>query len=256
LEAILRAWQIGWTVVKQGSDAHGIVHKDQSGRYMIGVPDERGERARFTVAHELAHVLADLAGVARPATKPEYWALEQLCDEAAGRLLMPESYLRPVLVETEKQLPLSSAVLAAVARVRKDCLVSDRAAAHRLTDALGEDGQAATVARLRRPHESEGRSSRESDPVLAVVSWVKGNGAGLRPKSHLRSDSDIVRALSGASGTSGAARIAWDVPLAGAPVGRTGAKLSSWRYRGDLLVAVTSGVTSSAGDTPEPLPTL
>jgi hypothetical protein len=46
-------------------------------------------RQRFTVAHELGHVLFLQAGLGPASTRGEYWLLEEACNRAAGRILVP-----------------------------------------------------------------------------------------------------------------------------------------------------------------------
>ena len=44
---------------------------------------------RFTIAHELAHLLLLEGGITRPVSTDEYWFLEAVCDRIAGSLLVP-----------------------------------------------------------------------------------------------------------------------------------------------------------------------
>ena len=46
---------------------------------------------RFTVAHELAHMLFMTRGLGIPIGEEEYWILESACDEVATELLVPSS---------------------------------------------------------------------------------------------------------------------------------------------------------------------
>lgn len=46
---------------------------------------------RFTVAHELAHLLFITRGLGIPIGEEEYWILESACDEVATELLVPSS---------------------------------------------------------------------------------------------------------------------------------------------------------------------
>lgn len=71
---------------------HGSVERCGHG-YRIRVPGraEAGlsPRQRFTVAHELAHVMFLEAGLLPPSGQREYWRLEDSCNRVAGKLLIP-----------------------------------------------------------------------------------------------------------------------------------------------------------------------
>ena len=45
---------------------------------------------RFTIAHEVAHVLLSEAGLGTPVSEEEYWILESACDRIATCLLVPQ----------------------------------------------------------------------------------------------------------------------------------------------------------------------
>ena len=49
------------------------------------------DEQRFTVAHELAHLLLLRRGVPLPSSESEYWILEEACDRLALLLLVPNS---------------------------------------------------------------------------------------------------------------------------------------------------------------------
>ena len=59
--------------------------------WVDGDPTRLSQRQRFTVAHELAHLLFLEAGVASPVGKSEYWILEEACNRIASWLLVPRS---------------------------------------------------------------------------------------------------------------------------------------------------------------------
>lgn len=77
-----------WT----GSREHGALERTNSG-YRVLVPAVRGGsltgRQRFTIAHELAHVLFLERGLEPPVGPSEYWRLEESCNRIAGKLLVP-----------------------------------------------------------------------------------------------------------------------------------------------------------------------
>ncbi len=82
-------------MVEQGTDMHGGLRKLQDRWYPIVYRSKQSSRPlvpreRFTVAHELAHAIVDDQLRLRPLRRSQYWALEGVCDDFAGRLLIPE----------------------------------------------------------------------------------------------------------------------------------------------------------------------
>lgn len=67
--------------------------------YRSSASDARplSSRERFTVAHEIGHyVVEDKLGI-HPGCRGEYWGLEDVCNEFAARVLMPDWALEPYL---------------------------------------------------------------------------------------------------------------------------------------------------------------
>lgn len=110
----------------------GMLHEGRTnwrkGRPVIRIRSPRvdGVRVRFTIAHEIGHVLVD-----RFRTWPELrgyspgsWELERLCDEVAGSLLLPEHYVDAVIgarrptIERIRTLALRSRTSLSAASVR------------------------------------------------------------------------------------------------------------------------------------------
>lgn len=161
----------------------------RDGAYVIGSHSLSQEswsvRDRFSIAHELAHVLCDRRGVGQPRRKTEYWRLEDLCDEMANRILIPET------VETVPKTPTDaySAYLAVVA-VSRACTVSAESAAR----AVVRDSPTVTmVASLR-------RSVNPSTKTEGYVVWTTGSvrGVELKPGSAIRQRhqlADVLRDL-------------------------------------------------------------
>ena len=54
-----------------------------------GDPAMLSPRERFTVAHELAHLMLIIQGAPDPISQHEYWILESVCDRIARLLLVP-----------------------------------------------------------------------------------------------------------------------------------------------------------------------
>lgn len=73
--------------------------EDGPARYRVHLPvQHRGSpQERFWIAHELAHYFLLASGDAVPATKSEYWKLEDVCNEFARDLLASENIARTAL---------------------------------------------------------------------------------------------------------------------------------------------------------------
>ena len=97
LEAVLLRHGLGLPLVETSGSRHGAL------RLVNGVwhpvvyrsPSDINRsrllpRERFTVAHELAHALVEDGLQLRPLRDAHYWALEDLCDDFAAAVLIPE----------------------------------------------------------------------------------------------------------------------------------------------------------------------
>jgi Zn-dependent peptidase ImmA (M78 family) len=71
----------------------GTARRAPGGHYEIVVKasGKLSARVRFTIAHELGHVLIDKHYGIRPRTRGEYWTHEHLCDRFAAILLVPDA---------------------------------------------------------------------------------------------------------------------------------------------------------------------
>src|ERR1044071_2809653 len=71
----------------------GTARRVPGGQYEIVVKTsgKLSARVRFTIAHELGHVLIDKHYGIRPRTRGEYWSHEHLCDRFAAVLLVPDA---------------------------------------------------------------------------------------------------------------------------------------------------------------------
>jgi hypothetical protein len=56
---------------------------------------------RFCIAHEIAHLLLFRELVARPLTESQHWQLEELCDDFARKLLVPDLAMQRYLTDRE-----------------------------------------------------------------------------------------------------------------------------------------------------------
>ncbi len=63
-------------------------------------------RDRFTIAHELGHILLFKKFKLAPTSKSDndYQACEQLCHDFAGRILIPSEYLRDIVADSPRSL--------------------------------------------------------------------------------------------------------------------------------------------------------
>jgi hypothetical protein len=130
----------------------------------------RASLTRFTVAHEIAHcVVARQFGVLT-STVSEYWKLEELCNQFAAKLLIPEDALSDYNVPDD---PFQ--LLETVAGLARDAQVSSAVAGRRLADWRLAGGLDVTIAGL------VGRFSRSARSATAVakVEWSGGTTAGM-----------------------------------------------------------------------------
>jgi hypothetical protein len=121
-------------------------------------PSPLTSRERFVLAHELAHVLLEMSQRPRPTSKGDYWQIERLCDDFAGRLLIPES----IVLETEIKDP--SSALAGLRMISDKCKVSIRTAAHRL--AASRPSLAFLEARPKQ---------KDADDFVMRITWIKNS---------------------------------------------------------------------------------
>ena len=99
-----------------------------------GIADEQFTAVeRHLIAHELGHLVLHYNGVNNPSGKAEYWKLEQLCDEFARRLLIPE---RVIGAEVDPTGAAAIARLHAVFRVASTCWVPWSVAALRVSETV------------------------------------------------------------------------------------------------------------------------
>lgn len=198
----------------------GALRRDHDGTSIV-VPHERGlddPRVRFTTAHEIGHHLLDSYRVPRPASRREYWLVEELCHFFAGRLLIPDEAVEWVLAN-DPQDALRLLHLAQV--VAERARVSRAAVSHR----VGGELRTAAFCEIAYP--------RAGRPDLAgVVRWVVERFPWLRvgPRRHLDSDHFLAPLLA----------FQQKVPVGGVVTGRLNGlrTASERRRRGIWLVCV------------------
>jgi Zn-dependent peptidase ImmA (M78 family) len=109
----------------------------ENGRYVIEVnKDHQIERQRFTIAHEIAHLViagpgflgcSTISSRSGPLSATDS-VEEQLCNYAAAELLIPSEWVRSFLQDVEPRFP-------AIAQMARTCAVSLEVAARQLTEA-------------------------------------------------------------------------------------------------------------------------
>lgn len=115
----------------------GAALRKTDGTFQICVyPHRVPHRERFTLAHELAHVLLEAKYSWNPSSRSEYYLREEWCNQFASRLLIPEATIRRCNADNPQ------AALRSVLWVSRTCRVSKEAAARRLTSAYPGPGVA------------------------------------------------------------------------------------------------------------------
>jgi Zn-dependent peptidase ImmA (M78 family) len=174
LKAIVN--ELGISVVKNASVGNGDVRKLVDGRYEIRVPRAPvpQQRTRFTVAHELGHILLDQEWGLRPSSAAEYWRHERWCDDFAGVLLVPVA----ALAAFDRDNPIESSRL-----IADRCRVSLPVVA---TRAVADATDMAFIdSRLER--------NVRGERVLRVTTLAGSLLKAVRPNQHLRRASRIGR---------------------------------------------------------------
>lgn len=110
---------------------------------------------RFSLAHELGHILLDLRYGLQPKNRDQYWEAEEWCDSFAAELLIPQN----AVPRNHISLPLQA--LAILNEVEERCRVSHEAAARRI--AQFHSGITIFAGRI------EGAENRKSD---LWITWV------------------------------------------------------------------------------------
>jgi hypothetical protein len=105
LELLLQRFNINleWHP-RLGGNAPGLLRKDSQGfAVLVARPGLASgtisptPRERFTIAHEFAHYLLKRCGISDPKSRRDYWRIEDVCNEFAARLLVPDEAVRAAL---------------------------------------------------------------------------------------------------------------------------------------------------------------
>jgi hypothetical protein len=83
---------------------------------------------RFLVAHEIGHIVLERLGVNFPVSRKEYWAHEDLCDDFARHLLIPDRYLHLISNSPES----AEIAVGNMSRLAINCSVNPAVSAFRL----------------------------------------------------------------------------------------------------------------------------
>jgi len=124
-------------------------------------------RERFSVAHEIGHVLVDFQFGYRPATERAYHDLETWCDLFAGRLLVPDNAVAALAIRSWRGLAET------LKRVADDHSVSYAVAARR----LAERYKSLVLARVNFAENKAGQR-------VLKVAWVAGDGRFIDLQLH------------------------------------------------------------------------
>jgi len=143
----------------------GEARRNADGSYRVVVFDSRLEapRTRFTLAHELGHVLLDRAFGLRAANDAEYWQHEDWCNRFAAQLLVPSS-----AVKRSRASASPNSCLSALWKVSAGCCVSAEVAARRLVETMA----GTTFLALGRGTDAKGRD-------VFRVRWVASSDSGV-----------------------------------------------------------------------------
>jgi len=172
---------------QSGSHAEGLLVADGA-RATIHLRQDDSEvhsnsRATFTVAHEVAHALFNMAVGRTPTSQAEYWRLESVCNRVAGKLLVPDDSWPPASELTSAKLVLTTSLrLATRLSISRDVVLRRAMDSFSFISAAG----ALEV----RKHQSKG--------VIGRTSWVAPDGwNGLRSGTHITIENPLWRPLIG-----------------------------------------------------------
>lgn len=99
---LLKELGLGLRIARSRDENHkGDLRRGEAGWEIVVVRPSRGpieelglsNQERYTIAHEISHYLVEAWFGFRPSTSGEYWALEEVCDEFADRLLVSDQLL-------------------------------------------------------------------------------------------------------------------------------------------------------------------
>lgn len=130
-------------------------------------------RQRFSVAHELAHVLLDYQYGVRPTDEDEHREVERWCDHFASQLLLPEKAIAEFRARTWREMYARISALAVLYQVSME-VVARRIALNK---------PSLVLARLNET------TNRRGERVLRVY-WCAGDKKGMRlhPGTHISGD--------------------------------------------------------------------
>lgn len=159
----------------------------------------RHEMARYLVAHELGHVLLEVRGGVAATSKSEYWQLEDLCDDFARAILVPDSAVELVIAKYPSTVALA---LTGVQDLATEAQVPWAVAAHRVSQFLKNEivfltlqfqsaAQKLEVVSTSLPRKKEiGRRLLKTDSLSRVLSQLSAQGDQLRLDAEVLSNTE------------------------------------------------------------------
>jgi hypothetical protein len=130
IEGIVRQWRIELRrETRTDAGCEGTTSRTVDGRYLITLfPHRAKHRERFTLAHELGHVLIEEKFGWTPTNDREYYQREEWCNKFAARLLVPDAPLQKCRMDS------ITLAIRSVLWLARTCFVSREVAARRLTE--------------------------------------------------------------------------------------------------------------------------
>jgi uncharacterized protein DUF955 len=154
-----------------GAKAHGLLrsHSDRweivlQTSYPSGTAQRLSGRDRFTIAHELGHLVLFRIGVAGPRTRSDYWRLEEACNWFAGLLLISDFELEGIF--PSGKATTATELLIKTKQLAKTLVISFEACARRVTEWV----VGSALVRVRVP---------SGDHPVPVVEWATESKAWL-----------------------------------------------------------------------------
>ena len=124
-------------VKSENAHEKGVLYTDEDGQYIVSLFRDRKEpkplsgSERFTIAHEIGHILLKEKFDWTPDSKDEYRVKEEFCNIFAANLLVPKRAIEVFKYDDAKK------AFKSLKKVRKKCNVSYEVSARRISDVVG-----------------------------------------------------------------------------------------------------------------------
>lgn len=164
---------------------HGQIHRMGQGIYEVVLADRgnpfESPQLRFTLAHEIAHCLIDQVASFSPGSTSEYWQFEELCNDFAARLLIPDRAIDDLRMGTVSDSGAGTTMLNLIERTARVAKVSREVAGRRIGLELRKRPYPSLVAAM-----SIGTSRRKTEvsPVV-IIDWSGGWDSRFAPRRHI-----------------------------------------------------------------------